>query len=689
MSDSGRRINVLICEPGAPGGSVFLPYVWAILKSYFERHGSAVGAVNWLDPLFERERVLSQAADLREAKIDVVGLSCYTWNWHLNVQLARCMKESHPNAIVVAGGPDPDYNDPAFFQKYPDIDAVVIKDGEVPFTRILDGLAAGSLDLTSIPGLALPSPSLALPVVDGVMCDQRPRHLFTGNAQLPAAFDHSPYLLQVDRLREMVADCSGHVIAATLETNRGCPYSCNYCDWGSATMSKLRKFDEARIHADIETLAALRVNWVFQADANFGILPRDIEIAELLVKTHRERGFPQSLVYSTAKNNPDRTVEISRRLHDGGIVREHWLAVQHTDEEVLKTADRSNISAAKYREVAASLRTHGVPCFPQLILGMPGDTLEKWKTCVTTMMEWGIHDHYWVSAYSLLPNAPAAAPDFLRSWKVETLERELVDAWSLRLKDAHEALRSRLVVAFEGYTKSDWVEASTYTAQVRGLHNLPITRLPAIYLRSTYGVPYREIYDALIDDFIGRNAVWNAIQSRVRSVYQALLADANAVDHYPLADYPDQPYYVNPSKGVFIDVARRLDAFMDDLKCFLERRFPHAREIASVVDYQRHLVLSSRHDPRRPHRFGIRHDWPTYFAAVDRSGENTHVPPPRRFLVPRTATVPTHPAGRVDGAGGELGWLKHILAQPNMAATANHPHPRIGLASHFWSAHVG
>ena len=29
---------------------------------------------------------------------------------------------------------------------------------------------------------------------------------------------------------------------ATLETNRGCPFACTFCDWGSLTYAKIRKF---------------------------------------------------------------------------------------------------------------------------------------------------------------------------------------------------------------------------------------------------------------------------------------------------------------------------------------------------------------------------------------------------------------------------------------------------------------
>lgn len=677
-------LNVLICEPGAPTGNTFLPYMWAVLKSYHERHGAHPEAIRWLDPLFDRRYVLRQVEELRGVKIDVVGLSCYTWNWHLNLRLARAVKEANPSVLVVVGGPDPDYKDPDFFRKYPDIDAIVIKDGEVPFTRILDGMAVGTLDLASIPGLCLPSASPSLPVVAEAGCAAQSPHLFTGNAEMPVAFNYSPYLLQVDRLRNMLAGYKDRVIAALFETNRGCPYSCTYCDWGSSTMSKVRKFDQGRVDQDIETLASLKINWLYWADANVGILARDVDIAQRIVDTRRNTGFPGGMIYASAKNNPDRVVEIVCRLYDGGVVPGHWLALQHTDSEVLKVADRSNISAEKYREVSTLLRRRGIPVYPQFILGMPGDTLEKWKTCVTTVIEWGMHEDFWIPIYSVLPNAPVSNPAFLREWQVETLERELIEPWGLRNSGAHEVIRSRIIVAFKGFSRDDWVEASVYASLVRGMHNLAVTRLPAVYLHATHGVPYREIYDALFDEFMGRHPKWRVLPERLRAVYRRILADPDAVDNYPLEAFPDLPWYVNPPKGVFIEIGMQRDAFMRDLARFLERRFPQARETASVVEYQSHLMLSPDRDPASPRKVRLVHDWPAYFAAFDQAEWGTRLPAPRRFMIRRTATVSPHSAKITDdGTDARLGWVRHILSRSNSSETSNHPHANIAASRFF------
>src|SRR5262249_30735181 len=68
-------------------------------------------------------------------------------------------------------------------------------------------------------------------------------------------------------------------IAAIIETNRGCPYSCTFCDWGAATASKIRLFSTERVFAEIDWVSKNRIEVLWFADSNFGIFPRDIDIA--------------------------------------------------------------------------------------------------------------------------------------------------------------------------------------------------------------------------------------------------------------------------------------------------------------------------------------------------------------------------------------------------------------------------
>src|SRR5207244_1673497 len=104
-----------------------------------------------------------------------------------------------------------------------------------------------------------------LPLVNG------DSHVCTGPAEVPKEFEYSPYLDQSGFYETLREQYGRGFFYATWETNRGCPYSCNFCDWGSATMAKLRRFSMERVSAEADWLSYISPSFVLVADANFGI----------------------------------------------------------------------------------------------------------------------------------------------------------------------------------------------------------------------------------------------------------------------------------------------------------------------------------------------------------------------------------------------------------------------------------
>jgi putative methyltransferase len=679
------RPAVLISEPSAlENPRPFLPYVWAILKSYWERHGEDAAAFDWLPPLFRNEDpdVLLRPLDGR--RIDVLGLSCYTWNWELQCGLARRVKAANPGCLVVAGGPEPDYKDPGFFRKHPYIDAIAVKDGEITFSRILSGWLRGARDLREVPGLYLPGAG------DGPVG--------TGPAEVPTVFDHSPYADQAAFYEALARAAGPDAFGATWETNRGCPYSCSFCDWGSSTLSKVRRFDMGRVEADVEMLGRLGVAFVFAADANFGILARDVEIADLLCAVRRKHGHPRTLYYSAAKNNPDRALEIARRLAQGGLSPTHTLAIQHTRKEVLAATDRANISPDKQVQVAQSLMESGIPVSVQLILGIPGDTTSLWKECLADLMEWGIHEDYDTYFYSLLPNAPAAEPEFLARWEVGALDRIVLSdtsqPWKPGLLDRVRMTKSRIVVRSKTYSSRDWVQMFTYVAFVKALHNGSLTRLVALYLRLTHGVPYREFYEDLIEGFLPSAAPGAGWHEAVTRCYATMLEEEDAMDRMRVAELPGYPYALDPSRWVYVQACRAQAAFFAALEGHLRARHPGARHLASVIDYQRELVILPDYDRRKGKTFRTDLDWPSYFARArgrrgrDPLGEPEAMPGAvievddqscgeKGFLV--------QPLDWETREGEErwVEWLKHTVLNRNSSGKKNHQQLKVVMPGFF------
>ena len=88
------------------------------------------------------------------------------------------------------------------------------------------------------------------------------------------------------------------------ETNRGCPFQCTFCDWGSATAAKVTKFEQERLDAELQWMADRKIQYVFVCDANFGIQKRDVEIAESVAKIKQKTGYPHGFSVQIPKMLP-------------------------------------------------------------------------------------------------------------------------------------------------------------------------------------------------------------------------------------------------------------------------------------------------------------------------------------------------------------------------------------------------
>lgn len=587
--------RVLISEPGSWDmgalGVPYLPYVWGVLKTWNEQYGRDPQHWEWLEPVYRYGDPDDLLRSRMDRQIDILGLSCYTWNWRLQCRIAAAVKSRYPECLVVAGGPHPDFSNPDFFREHPSIDAVAVKDGEQTFTRILETWADGSRDLSSVRGLYLPD-------------------RFTGPAEIPAVFDVSPYVAQTDHYEKVIRECGGK-FCAIWETNRGCPFRCSFCDWGSSTMSKVRRFAPERVSAELEWFAQNGVSVLFLADANFGMFAEDVELGRRVADTFRKYGCPTTFSYNTAKNKPEPTVAISRALFDSGMSYKHTLSIQHTRQEVLAATDRKNISSEKQVHVVRELSAYGIPVEVQLILGIPGDTYALWQGCFGDLMEWGIHGQYQTYLYHLLPNAPAASAEFRRRWQMDTVQRcvYLSPHLGFIASECAKVEKNDIVVSSATFGRDDWVRMNVYATAIKALHTSGLTQLVAHYLRRTHRVPYEVFYSTLIDEWAAQTW-WH---ERLTAHFRSFLTDEEASEFLRIEELPSWPYPVAAFQWLFVQICLSLDSFFEALTPFLLEKYPQAANLASVLRYQKEMMILPDYDSRTGKTFATDLDWTSYF----------------------------------------------------------------------------
>jgi putative methyltransferase len=131
----------------------YLPYVYGVLRAYIEDMEPELSKdIIWGKPLFFTDRAVKLLDEI-DMDTDVLGLSCYMWNFNRQMKLAKLHKERNPNCTIIVGGyhvPENSIGLMEFWANHPFIDIVVHGEGEITFAEIIKR----NLDVTGMPGVS-------------------------------------------------------------------------------------------------------------------------------------------------------------------------------------------------------------------------------------------------------------------------------------------------------------------------------------------------------------------------------------------------------------------------------------------------------------------------------------------------------------------------------------------------------
>ncbi len=300
---------------------------------------------------------------------NLVCFSNYIWNLNLNYEYARQIKIKSPDTIIVFGGPNYPLETEAqemFLQSHPDIDFYIFRDGEQPFVELFNILLEHEFNISKVKKARLNIPSCHY-ISDG--------KIIRGDLLPPLkAIDEipSPYL---SHLCDKFLDKN---YAPLMLTARGCPFNCTFCQDGDEYFKSVRKFSLDRVKSELQYIAqrTSNPNLLF-ADSNFGMYKYDIEICREIASIQKKYDWPKYFIGLAGKNNKSRVLEAASIIQNsvfGGDSVYLNVAVQSTDEQVLKNIKRHNVSLSSYFDIAKMANTHGLNTFSEVILCLPGDT---------------------------------------------------------------------------------------------------------------------------------------------------------------------------------------------------------------------------------------------------------------------------------------------------------------------------
>lgn len=311
------------------------------------------------------EEILS---DLYAKKPDVVGFSCYIWNWRLIRELMVELKKLLPSVRIYLGGPEVSYESENLIRIYGSLDGqpgivkgIILGEGEETFTELVEYELGRRESLKDIAGLLLD----------------------TGDTGVRESLDFSsiPFLYEnlpedkdgFDRFRNKII---------YYESSRGCPYRCSYCLSSIDKRVRLRSLPvvlrELQFFLDRNVPQVKFIDRTFNAKKEHAL-----PIWNYLME--HDNGITNFHFEIAAERIGEEELALFRRMRPGLIQLE--IGVQTTNTETLKEINR-NADLKHLMDVVARIRQgNNIHVHLDLIAGLPKEDYQSFRNSFNQIYE--------------------------------------------------------------------------------------------------------------------------------------------------------------------------------------------------------------------------------------------------------------------------------------------------------------
>ena len=546
----------------------YLPYSAGVVWSYSLADPEIKQRFEVTDWIWRRD-VVKDTVD-RLAHNDIVAFSTYVWNHRYNYEVARQLKERNPNVLIVFGGPEVAITDPNLFVDNPFMDLVICYEGEITFKRVLK--AYESQEWENVPGLLINRNGKAVQTQDSERIESL--------EEVP-----SPYLAGI--FDQLVADNPEITWQGTLETNRGCPFACTFCDWGSLTYNKVKKFELQRVFDELEWMAKHNFDWISITDANFGMFPeRDGMIADKIIEMQEKYGSPRTFSVAWAKNQKKEVIEIVKKLLDSrGFNQGLTLSVQSLDLDVLENIRRKNMEMNKLEEVFELCDQRNIPAYTELILGLPGESLESWKKNFYHLYDLNQHTGITVFQAQLLENAEM---NLLQKKLFKITSQPVTDYFAGSYSVEHIEESIDVITGTKDMPTPVMLDAQIFSWFQTTFHINGFATIVARFINKYLGISYNDYYEDLFA-YAMTNEWLKKEESEARHYFSNWMTTGKI--NHPKIGVEIHGWNIIHRTSMNMHQEQKVNELYDFLETFLERYNLPADLLASLMKLQRNYYI--------------------------------------------------------------------------------------------------
>jgi putative methyltransferase len=570
----------------------YLPYSAGVLWAYVNQFDSIKSNYQLEDLIWRRDNIDDTINKL--SKCDIVAFSTYVWNKNYNYALARRLKEINPNCIILFGGPEMPITKKNIFKKLSFIDVVIKSEGEIILRQLLDAITFDT-PWDDIKGLLINR--------DNVPVDTGNGDRISNLEDLP-----SPYLTGVfDKIMSEVTDVEWN---ATVETNRGCPYACTFCDWGSLTYNKVKKFGLEKVFAELEWIGQKGCGFVTITDANFGMfVERDNAIADKLIEVQEKYGCPNSFSMSWAKDQKPEVFDIVFKLIKNPKFNQGLtVSVQSMDLDVLENIKRKNLSQHKIENVFALCDKNNVPVYTEIILGLPGETVKSWKEGFYKIYRAGNHTGINVLQAQMLENAEMNLLQ-QKLYKITSVPVYDYMSGSYNYNELQECVD--VVTSTKDMSLEEMLDAQVFSWFMQTFHINGLTTYISRFLHKNVNIDYSEFYDKLWNYMI-QDPWFIKERDELRHYYHNWMVDGK-INHPNISNIEIHGWNIIHRTTLNMHRDRKYDYVFNLIESFVKTEFDLDKDLLTqLVKFQKNYVINYNDIKTFPYNLKFDYDFLGY-----------------------------------------------------------------------------
>lgn len=516
------------------------PMIYFWLKDYyFQQSNENFSKTSWsfcdeLTPISENF-VLQQK--FKENPPNIVGLSLYMWNEEVLLKNAQWIKENYPEAVIVAAGPSAEAS-VDFLQEHSYIDFVIVGPGAEVFKRILDA-KIDNTDCCKVDGIAyLHNNKLTINKPVARHLDPLILNYITNFPDEVAALIEQ-YLARYKKL-----------IVSTILI-QGCPYSCSFCEQGTALWTKINKRPLKNVFAEIDFVTKYKNIILEFVDANFGIVPEYEKILDYIIEKNDKNQIAIKRP-TMAKNNFDVTFDLIDKMVKNKLLANHnyYIALQDTNVDVLNLNGRPPSKEfekiEKFKAVTKN-QTYKVNQV-DIIIGMPGQSFDTLSNTLFDLLDNDLLGNSLPMIYSIFPNTTLTSTDNKIYYKANTVYfRKKDNAYIESFADTKNNLKLKYIVETDSINSAELVAAYYMFVMLGHTYGfLGWLRTPLSYLKNYHNVDAKQFVDLYTSAFAPKN--WHLLPEEIQQDLNSLLRWFTGEDKYLQRKDNTNSYYLTTMK---------------------------------------------------------------------------------------------------------------------------------------------